>query len=296
MVEVEQRPLCALEQDVVTAAEGVLDEPRRVGEVALEAAAPARRELDERLDLEALLAADRRQQTVSVRDDGAQLGSQDLGIQQVLHPQPDPPGPVGVGRSDAAVGRAEGLVPQSCLEGPVERQMVGQDHVRAPAHAHRRGVDSACGERVELPDQRVRVDHHARSDHAADVRIEHARGHEVQLEHLVARLDRVAGVVAALVAHDHGDLLGQEVRCLALALVAPLQADDHGRRHVQASSGATKRPRPAGRGPGYTPPLCRRRGACVLSKVLVRLTGRTGRLPGPIGRSSLAGAWGRPGV
>ena len=46
---------------------------------------------------------------------------------------------------------------------------------------------------------------------------------------------RVAGVVAALEAHDRGDALGQQVDDLALALVAPLGADDdevpgHGRR------------------------------------------------------------------
>ena len=57
--------------------------------------------------------------------------------------------------------------------------------------------------------------------------------------------DRVAGVVAALVAHDHGDLLGEEVGGLALALVAPLEADDHGGRHQRLNSG---RPGPASAG------------------------------------------------
>src|SRR6185295_13081444 len=41
----------------------------------------------------------------------------------------------------------------------------------------------------------------------------------------------MAGVVAALVADHHRGLLGQEVGRLALALVAPLQPDDHGGRH-----------------------------------------------------------------
>ena len=38
--------------------------------------------------------------------------------------------------------------------------------------------------------------------------------------------DRVAGVVAALEAHDHVRLLGEQVDDLALALIAPLGADD----------------------------------------------------------------------
>ena len=40
--------------------------------------------------------------------------------------------------------------------------------------------------------------------------------------------DRVAGVGAAVVAHDHVEVLGQPVDDLALALIAPLQADDGG--------------------------------------------------------------------
>jgi hypothetical protein len=47
VVEVEQRPLGALEQDVVAAAERVLHEPRRVGDVRAEPLAPGDRLLDE---------------------------------------------------------------------------------------------------------------------------------------------------------------------------------------------------------------------------------------------------------
>ncbi len=90
----------------------------------------------------------------------------------------------------------------------------------------RRDVDPARGEHVELADERLRVHHDAVPDDRRDVRVEHARRHEVELQDLVALDHRVAGVVAALVAHDHRDLLGQEVGRLALALVAPLEADD----------------------------------------------------------------------
>ena len=53
----------------------------------------------------------------------------------------------------------------------------------------------------------------------------------MELEDLVAAHDGVARVVAALVADDHRDLFREEVGRLALALVAPLQPDDHGRGH-----------------------------------------------------------------
>ena len=129
---------------------------------------------------------------------------------------------------------AHGVPGQPGLHRPVEGQVVGHDHVRVAADPHRRGFDAARGQRVELADQRVGVDHDAGADDAADVGIENAGGHEVELEHLASRLDGVAGVVAALVAHDHGHLLGQEVGGLALALVAPLKPDDYGGRHRQA--------------------------------------------------------------
>ena len=47
--------------------------------------------------------------------------------------------------------------------------------------------------------------------------------------------DRVPGVRAALVAADEVGVLGEQVDDLALPLVAPLRADDHGRGHVPHS-------------------------------------------------------------
>ena len=84
-------------------------------------------------------------------------------------------------------------------------------------------------------------------DDARDVRVEHARRDEVELEDLVAEHDRVAGVVAALVADGHRDLLGQEVGRLALALVAPLEPDDDGGRHQPTASASRGPRRPARR-------------------------------------------------
>jgi hypothetical protein len=113
--------------------------------------------------------------------------------------------------------------------------VVRHDHVRAAADTDALDVDATRDEHVELVDQRHGVDHDAVADDRGDVRVEHARRGEPELEHLVAADDRVAGVVAALVAHDHRGLLGEEVGGLALALVAPLQADDHGRRHQRST-------------------------------------------------------------
>ena len=60
-------------------------------------------------------------------------------------------------------------------------------------------------------------------------------GGDRRLEHDVPAHDRVPGVVSALEADDQGRLLGEEVGDLALALIAPLGADDHDARHESAA-------------------------------------------------------------
>ena len=191
-------------------------------------------------------------------------------IEQVLHAQTEPPRPIAIGRADAATGGADGGARQPRLVGLIERDVVRHDHVRAAADPHARDVDAARHEHVELVDQRHRVDHDAVADDRRDVRVEHARRREPELEHLVAADDRVAGVVAALVAHDHRGLLRQEIGRLALALVAPLQADDHGCGH-QAPSPNKK----ALIGPWVdcslvAPPTCRRIGGWSLDRLTER--------------------------
>ena len=69
-------------------------------------------------------------------------------------------------------------------------------------------------------------------------------GHELEGEALAVDHEGVAGVVAALVADDQVHLLGDEVGELALALVAPLGADDDGRWHAKPPrSGGITEPR-----------------------------------------------------
>ena len=76
-----------------------------------------------------------------------------------------------------------------------------------------------------------RVDDHAVADDRRDMGIEDAAGHELEGEGFTVHNDPMPGVVAALVADDHGHLAGHEVRELALALIAPLRPDDDGRWH-----------------------------------------------------------------
>ena len=84
---------------------------------------------------------------------------------------------------------------------------------------------------LDLGLQRPRIEHHAIADHRR--RAAHdARRQQRELVGLVADDERVAGVVAALEAHDHVGAARQPVDDLALAFVAPLGADDGDVAHV----------------------------------------------------------------
>src|SRR5579859_7748100 len=64
----------------------------------------------------------------------------------------------------------------------------------------------------------------------------------MELPLLAVAHDRVSGVVASLEAHDRVDLLGEQVGDLALALIAPLGADDHYSGHRAQSRRVRVRP------------------------------------------------------
>ena len=138
-----------------------------------------------------------------------------------------------IGRADAAPGgadlaRADGVLAQR-VEVAVDRQ---DQRAGLGDHQHvRRDLDALLAHPLDLGLQRPRIEHHAVADHrrrAAD----DARWQQRQLVGLVADDERMAGVVAALEAHDHVGAARQPVDDLALAFVAPLGADDGDVSHV----------------------------------------------------------------
>src|SRR5450759_4637113 len=126
----------------------------------------------------------------------------------------------------------DGAMEARLAKAAVEGNVIRHDHVGVLADADPIHLDAAAGEHVQLRDQSGRIDHNTVADDRDDVGIQHARRDEVKLEDLLTQHDRVAGVVAALVSDDGRDILGQGIGGLALALVAPLKADDHGGGHL----------------------------------------------------------------
>ena len=61
---------------------------------------------------------------------------EDLGIEQVLDPDPEPGVFVGVGGADALLGRADLVLAQIALDGGVELAVVGHDQMCVRGHPH----------------------------------------------------------------------------------------------------------------------------------------------------------------
>ena len=203
-----------------------------VGDVLLEAVAEGQEFLGHGVQVERgvlLVGAQRKALGLHRGDD---LLLQDLLVEQVLDADPEPRGLVRVTGADAPAGGSDLQAPEFRLPGRVQQHVVGHDQVGVGGHPQPAHVHAPRAQRVELVDQHPRVDHHAVADHAALAGIQDPRGDQVQLPLLLAPDDRVAGVVAALEAHDGVGVLGEQIGDLALALIAPLGANyDHG-RHV----------------------------------------------------------------
>ena len=192
-----------------------------------------------------------------------------LRVGEVANPDRPAPDLVLVGRADAAPGGAELLVAAPFLAGAVERAVRRQDQRRVVGELQglRGNFDALGADRVDLVEQCPGIDDDAVADDRQFAGPHHARGQQAQLVLDIADDDGVAGIVAALKAdHDIG-ALRQPVDDLALALVAPLGADDGDIAHPAPPSAerlAARRlrghgcsrdgaPRPANRRPARAP-------------------------------------------
>ena len=81
-------------------------------------------------------------------------------------------------------------------------------------------------ERVDFFDQDFRIDDHAVADDAELIGVKRAGRDQVQNGFLAVDDQRVAGVIAALKAHDDIRVLGEQVDDFAFAFVSPLGTDD----------------------------------------------------------------------
>ena len=104
--------------------------------------------------------------------------------------------------------------------------MIREDHVRAIRDRDARDVHADALEHLEFGEQTLEADHRAAADEERGARLQHAAGHDAQRQFTLAHHQRVAGVVAAAEAGDDVVVRGEQIDDAALALVAPLHAEN----------------------------------------------------------------------
>jgi hypothetical protein len=129
VVDVQQRALCALEDDQPVAVERVPDEPRRVRDVRLEPVPVARIFLGHRVQVELGVLRPWAQKLPLRLHRGGDLLPEDLLVEQVLHADPEPGGLVLVRRPDPAPRGADLELAEPSLAALVEQQVVGHYQV-----------------------------------------------------------------------------------------------------------------------------------------------------------------------
>ena len=234
MIDVEQRPLRAFEQDALAlAALGVEQRPHRV-----DIGQDLRRDLAElaaQLVGGNLRLAQAPAQRIVMAEDALDLGLERRQVLEVHHPDGAPSDLVLIGRADAALGGADPAVARRGLAQRVELAVERQDQRGILGDAQIVAAD-ADPERLDLGDllgQRPGIDHHAVADHRQLALAHHAGRQQRQLIGGAVDHQRVAGIVAALEAHHDIGALRQPIDDLALAFVTPLGADDHDIGHVK---------------------------------------------------------------
>ena len=157
-----------------------------------------------------------------------QAGLERVAVGQLAHAQRFFHVLVRVGGGDAAAGGAELLVCQTVFLQAVEQLVVrhADDGLVADLQVLRRDGDAAGAQVLDLVEHVLGVNDHAGAEHVHGLVAQNAGRHEIEHELALVVDDGVAGVVAALIAHDDVILLAEQVDHAAFALVAPVDAYD----------------------------------------------------------------------
>ena len=236
VVDIEHRPLRALEEDALALLPGAVEpvpDRRREGQ---QAGCDRQQGLLE-LGGVGIRYPEAAPKRVVMEQQLAEPGPQGLDVAQIAETDGAAADLVLVGRADAAAGRADlgaaaGLLPR-LVELAVDRQ--DQADVLGDRQRLRTDADALPRHGVDFVQQRPGIDHHAVADHGELAAAHHAGGQQAQLVLDAIHHQRVAGIVAALKAHHDVGPAGEPVDDLALALVAPLGAHHRDVAHDYSS-------------------------------------------------------------
>src|SRR5207302_8337588 len=138
--------------------------------------------------------------------------------------------------------------------------------------------DALGADAVDLLEQRGRINDDAVADHRELAGSNDAGRQQRKFKRRAVDDERVAGIVAALEAHDDVGLLGQPIDDFAFALVAPLGTDHHDVRHETSFSRARQVARISHPGNLWRPPS-RETGAVSIAYCAARAFASTGPIP-----------------
>ena len=247
MVDVEQRALRAFQQHRLALLERGVEQVAGVGDAVLESLGLGQQVLDDLGRVERLAVVDLDQHLVLQLQCGLDLLGQQRLVEHVGDTDPDAGDLVLIAGADAAAGGADLLAARVSLDDLVHGDVIRHQQVRVGGDQQPLGVHAAVFQTLELGEQHTGIYDDAVADDVGDAGREDPRGDQVKREVLATRQHhRVAGVVAALVAHDPLHTATEQIGGLSFALVAPLSADEHDCRHGILSRLSAQMLSPAG--------------------------------------------------
>ena len=231
MVDVEQSALRSFTEHLLARLERGVDRIDRIADAGSEVGGRLPDALPFGIDVE-LRNPVLGEKFVVLRRLGAELRFQPLGSGEIDRADAAAVHLVGIGRTDAALGRADLLRTGAGFVEHISPLVIFEDQLGAVAQLDRGDVESLFGDALHFLGQRDRINHQPVADDAADPLAEDAGGNEVEHVALTADFNGVSGVVAALEANHHIDVTGEHVDELSLAFVTPLGPDQNINRHI----------------------------------------------------------------
>ena len=179
-----------------------------------------------------MLEIDRRRLKIALQDEVViiehftQLGREALAMKQIGDAQCAARDLVLIRRPNAASGRADRILALRLFTRLVERNVRGKNQRTGGAHAQALEYRNALSDQhFRFLEKRLERQHHPIADETTHMRVQDSGRDQRQNGFLSADDQRMTGVVAALEAHHRVRLVGEQIDDLALAFVAPLQAD-----------------------------------------------------------------------
>src|SRR6266849_1693786 len=235
MIDIEQSRLCAFQQDRIAASRSLVEKMTRVAKEWRQAFHHRRGLVKDRIRVE-WLSTIRNDDSISVFQVAFDARTKYFGNQSVRDANPSAARFIFISRANAAQRSSHALVTETFFAGVIQRAVIRQYQVRSRAdlNAIGRDADALRDEPIGFFKKGLRIDHHAVAQHAGLAHVNDAGRQQMQHEGLIADLDRMSGIVAALIADHDVETLGEQIDNLALAFIAPLGPDNRD-NHSQIS-------------------------------------------------------------